>query len=102
MVHRLRSHQVALLPVHRPQVRGWASRCLCLPSISWPRAQDQGLNGEAPGPSIPRVSPKPDAGGVKQDRLNPCCQGAPRSVGEGWMVCKKQSVDKKLSGVSVW
>lgn len=83
MVHNLRSHQAAFLPVHCPQVRGWDSWPLCPLLTSWPRVPGWALNRQTPCPStqssVPRASPKPDAGGRgEQDRLSPCHQGVPR------------------------
>ena len=100
MVHGLRGHQAVLLPVHHPQVRGWAS-------LSTPSPLDFSAQSPAPGSrwrdpsiqsSVSRAGPEP-AGtrGESRTDLVPAIRAFTGWWGR-WMVCKKQTWTSSSQG----
>lgn len=102
MVHGLRGHQAVLLPVHHPQVRGWAS-------LTTPSPLDLSVQSPAPGSrwrdpssqsSVSRAGPEPDAGG-KAGQTWSLPSGHSQAGGGGGWCARNRHGQAALRGVNV-
>lgn len=101
MVHSLRGQQAAFLPVHGPQVRGWAGWPLH-PSNPSAQSPEQGTEWRDHILPSRRLIPEPPAMCWRQRRTHAVLAVEIPGWQGGQTGCKKLTMGKQLSGLLVW